>query len=390
MGDGGAGKREARRNREALTRQKAEFERAQQALQKSADQNISDLEASEARLNGLITESQEQVINTLNQGTDDAVQTLNNLERDVNQQIRRTERSIIGSIGTTAALASQELRDEAIGTAGSPEAAGRSILQGLVDTGIATQEDLAEIGADTIGSITGFAEDVLQPFIEQGQRSLLQSRVLTGTATAQERQQFEEQFGPIEASPVVQARIAEEERAIGRQQQALGRRFSGLGQEEILERGSRRILGEEIGRSLQVGQNLAGLGLQAASQRSAQASSARQQLLQQLENNRARQAAIAAQKAQFQFGGAQNVANIQQQTLSDALNLGAQFSGARTGIRTGVGTGQADLIARNALGQTQGAFAANQAQSASEASLIKDIGGLAGNVLKVGIGGGFG
>ena len=442
MGDGGAGKREAERNRDVLREQSRQFDEAQAVLKKGTDESITDIEAADARLNGLITDEQEAIITTLNQGTGGAIETLRRLDEQSEAFLEESSQEISNNIGAVAALSSDEIKQEIGKQIGDVRQSEETIMRNVVETGLLAREALTDEVLQGISELSGFSKEAvasLQPFKEQGERSLLQARFLSGTATPEEAKEFEERFGGIESSPLVQARIEEEERAIGRQQSALGKRFSGLGQEEILERGSRRIREEELTRQLQTAQNLAGLGFEASSQISGiqqrtgqdvlgartqlgsglasqlqqeqglgadvqvqallQRNQLRSQLAQQLQANRARQLELQTNIGQqfqanrlsslqqtqggisnLQSGETTNVANLQQNLLNQRLNLGSQFTGARSNIRTGQASGTSNLIAQNALSQTQGQFLANQQQSGSESSFLRDVAGLGGQL----------
>lgn len=440
MGDGGAGKREAQRNREILAEEKLQFEKAQELLGKSKDEAISDIDAAEARAQGLITDTQEAVITRLNQTEAGAIETLRDFDERTRFDLEQAETDVLDTILTTSILASDEFKAGFGKSIEELNQTQRDVLTDLTDSGLLEREALSDANIKAISDISGFSDqaiEALAPFKEQGERSLLQARVLSGTATQQERQDFEERFGPVEISPIAQARIEEEERAIGRQQQALGRRFSGLGQEEILERGSRRITGEEFGRQLETAQDLARLGFGASSQEAgirqrqgettaqlraalgpqlAQSFQRQQQLgLQQraqlgqqraglqsqlgqlLAQNLQRQQSLQV-GAQQQFGitGAQlgqqlgaNIGNVQagfgtqaanvlNQIGVNRVNLASQLGGARANVRLGQDVNIANLIARSAEQQAQGLIGASELQRESETSVLRDISGVLG------------
>lgn len=438
MGDGGAGKRQAQRDRDIITEQRRQFEEAQQVLGLARDQGITDLQAAEARAQGLITDQQEAIISSLNRGGEDAISTLEQLEDQANSQLQTAESNILDTIATTAALSSDEIRKEVGAGIQNLEDVEKSILNTLVDTGTLQKEALTENTLQGIADITEFSDaalETLQPYREEGERALLQTQVLSGRATPEEVERFREEFGDLESSPLVQERIKEEERAIARQQQALGRRFSGLGQGEILEKGSRQIREQELARQFQSAQQGAQLGfgaasqaagiqqgtgqnllaarsnlgqllsqqlaqqqqgqLQLGSQRLGLTGQLRNQLVSLLQQNRARQQELqtgiqqgfAGQRAQLAGQVGQGISGIQQQTGAQQSQILQNLLNQQTGLATGLGTGTANMrtgtaapiaetIQRGATSETQGLLGASAQQAQSEGSFLRDIAGL--------------
>lgn len=280
MGDGGAGRREGDRIRKSSIQLRGEYNRAQQVLGKAEGEAISDIEAANARAQGLISDAQEAVITRLNQTQEGAIETLRKQEQEAQNILDTSESDIINTILSTSVLTSNTLKDQFSQAGGDIDQAQSNILTSLVESGVIEREALTESTLQAFKDISGFSDrafQALEPFAEQGRRSLLQSRVLGGTATQEEREQFESEFGPIAISPVAQERIKEQERATQRLQNALGNRFSGLGISEVLEKGSQRITGEEFQRQQELAVRGGQLGLSAASQQAQTLSQAGQQ-----------------------------------------------------------------------------------------------------------------
>ncbi len=442
MGDGGSGRRAGDRIRESSIRLREEYNRAQQVLGKAEGESISDIEAANARAQGLISDTQEAFITRLNQTQLGAIETLRQQDIRSQELAKQAETDIVDNILATSILSSSNLKSQFGEADLGAIKAEADILSSLVESGIVERESLTESTLQAFKDISGFNErsfQALEPFAEQGRRSLLQSQVLGGTATQEEREQFESEFGPIAISPVAQERIKEQERATQRLQNALGNRFSGLGISEVLEKGSQRITGEEFQRQQELafrggqlglqaasqqaqlfgqagqvtgnlraslGENLAGsfrnqnlTGVQATTQFRTQRSSFKTQLGRALADNLQRQQQLKAQAQQaFRARGidlsqqlGQDVSNVQTGTgqlqaggIQDFGNLGAgivQQGGAQTAaVRTLTGGNIANLITQGAQ-ESAGLDVKGFKQIAeSEGSLLKDIGGAAGQI----------
>ena len=140
-------------------------------------------------------------------------------------------------------------------------------LKSAVQSGLLSRQALQNGALASITSALHFDEKAiahLQPFIEQGERALLQNRVLSGTATESERAEFTQKFGDPSISELAKLRIAEDEEAINRMQKSRGGFFSGAATKELLNNGSRRIVAEEAQRQLANSNTQIGLGLNAS------------------------------------------------------------------------------------------------------------------------------
>jgi hypothetical protein len=422
-----------------------DYRRLQKQLGLREDEAISDVDAAEAKAQGFINDSTEAFVSRLNQASEGAISTLQQLDAQAQEQLQQREEDISQGIIATTLLANDDLRQAFQAAGVTNETAEQNILQGLFDTGLLERQALTDTTMAAIADVSQFSDraiEFLRPFQEQGERSLLQARVLSGTATAEEIQNFEEKFGSVEASPILRERIAEEERAISRQQQALGKRFSGLGQEEILERGTRKLTGEEFQRQLQTSQNLSQLGLGASSQaagilqgagqqigglraglgqglassfaRQGQGTAAtqtqfglnrsqlqadlgvrlaenqirQQQLQAQLQQNFANQSfqgtqALGQNISNVQFGAGQLVAQGQAQAGQNLANIATQAANARSGIRAGTSSNLVSLFGT----QAQGAANAAANQASQNAALFGAIGQIGGAVAGTALGG---
>jgi len=353
FGGGDSGRKEADRVRDVAIQQRKDFQRAQEILGKAENEAISDVEAANLRAEGLISDAQEAVITRLNQTQVGAIETLKQQEAQAQELLKESEGDILGGILATSVLTSDTLKSQ-FGKAGADvDQAQSDILSSLVESGVVEREALTASTLQAFKDISGFSDrafQALEPFAEQGRRSLLQSRVLGGTATQEEREQFESEFGPIAISPVAEERIKEQERATQRLQNALGNRFSGLGISEVLEKGSQRITGEEFQRQQELAVRGGQLGLSAASQQAQALSQAGQQT------------------GVLRAGLGQNIAeSLRSQSLTGA-QARTTFGTQRSSFKSQLGKALADNLQRQQQlkAQAQQAFGLQRGQLAQQ------------------------
>lgn len=364
--EGAAIDREMRLSLQEAERLRKAYQNAQQLLNKEKDQQISDIEASNLRAQGLITDAEEALITDLNRTEAGAIETLNRYVDESDKLYATTEQLVVDDMIQSGIITrdtiNQGILENIKATTGITDDAIKSVIAGsnaaidtlqltkkeMVDAGIAAREELAA-GADEATAILG-------EFEEPGKRGLERMQFLSGLLTPEERETHVQEFGEIEGSPIFQFRVREREEQLERRQRALGRVFSGAGLEEFREELD-VLTAEEAERQEAQARQLTQLGLTTAQARAeiarqrgvglAQQREQEAQRLQQLgltEAEARRQAGLT--QAELQRGLAGTLAGIRERGVGLTAEQRMAETAGLAGVRQAIGLQRAGLRER--------------------------------------------
>lgn len=364
---------EARRLKDLAKSEADSYEAAQQLLQKSRDEAITDIEAANLRQRGLITDAQEAQITSLNATEGGAINTLKEFASKADEVF----------------ASSEELA-----------------VKGMIEAGILSREDIKSSAFKQTEKILQFnekAKQAFEPYKIAGKRGLERQQFLSGLLTEEERESHLAKFGEIEGSPLFKFRLGEAEKAIERRQKVLGKVFSGEGAKQLLEEGALRISAEEAERQAAEARGLAAQGLTTAGAisgieertglRLADIEAQRQQALTQGLTQEARdisqlrfaggarRGALSSQLglniANLQFGAEEARQRINQNALLNRLRTSGTTAQQIAGIRTGTAGQVAGLLTGGVQRQTEiGAQRGQLLSGAQTAPFAGLVGGL--------------